>query len=99
MLFNLSDSMACLLMDSVAILQAMTKLEVYFSGERGRAAALAKATGASAAFLRAIARGERPCPVKLAVKIETCTHELVKRQDLFEKDWQEYWPELIASNV
>lgn len=49
----------------------------------------------SVAFLRAIAAGERPCPHKLAVKIDTFTGGEVSRRDLFPSDWQENWPELV----
>lgn len=73
----------------------MSKLKAYFSAERGRATAMARGCDASVAFLRAIAAGERPCPHKLAVKIETFTQGEVSRRDLFPDDWHENWPELV----
>lgn len=76
----------------------MSKLQDYFSAERGRAAALAKRTKAAPAFLRAIAAGERPCPPKLAVRIEFDTANAVTRKDLLPKDWREIWPELAAND-
>ncbi len=72
----------------------MTKLLSYFRGERGRASKLACATGHSAAFLRQIAVGERPCPPKLAVKIEAETRGVVSRIDLCPSDWSDIWPEM-----
>lgn len=76
----------------------MSKLKAYFSAERGRATAMARGCDASVAFLRAIAAGERPCPHKLAVKIETFTQGEVSRRDLFPDDWHENWPELVGSD-
>lgn len=73
----------------------MSKLKAYFSAERGRATAMARGCDASVAFLRAIAAGERPCPHKLAVKIEIFTQGEVSRRDLFPDDWHENWPELV----
>ena len=74
----------------------MNALADYFDQERGRLAALAKATGASRSFLRAISVGERPCPPKLAVRIEIESARAVTRQQLFPQDFGEYWPELVA---
>lgn len=58
---------------------------------------MARGCDASVAFLRAIATGKRPCPTKLAVKIETFTKGEVTRRDLFPDDWHEVWPELANS--
>ncbi len=55
---------------------------------------MARGCDASVAFLRAIATGKRPCPTKLAVKIESFTKREVTRRDLFPDDWHEVWPEL-----
>lgn len=73
----------------------MSKLKAYFNAERGRATAMARGCDASVAFLRAIADGKRPCPHKLAVKIESFTKGEVSRRDLFPDDWHENWPELV----
>lgn len=75
----------------------MDKLIEYFKAERGRAAELARKTGQSPAFLRAIAAGDRPCPPKLAVQIELHTGKAVTRKDLFPQDWADLWPELAAA--
>lgn len=75
----------------------MSTLKAYFDAERGRAPAMAKGVNAAVAFLRAIANGERPCPPKLAVKIDTFTNGEVSRRDLFPEDWHELWPELVNS--
>lgn len=72
----------------------MTELANYFAVARGNAAKLARETGASAAFLGQIARGERPCPPKLAVRIERATSGAVSRKAFFPDDWHEWWPEL-----
>jgi DNA-binding transcriptional regulator YdaS (Cro superfamily) len=65
----------------------------YFSEERGNAARLARGIGVSAGFLTQVADGSRPCPPRVAVKIERFLVGRVKRQDLVE-DWGEIWPEL-----
>lgn len=70
------------------------KLSDYFAERRGNAARLAKDTGAAKAFLRAIASGERPCPPRLAVRIEQSLGGRVSRRDLFPDDYAEMWPEL-----
>jgi len=88
--------MASHLLDSFAILRPMNKLHEYFQGERGRAAELARSTGQAASFLREIALGSRPCPAKLAVRIELHTGKQVTRKDLLPNDWPEIWPELVA---
>lgn len=75
----------------------MRKLKAYFDAERGRATAMARGINVSVAFLRAIATGDRPCPHKLAVKIDTFTGGEVSRRDLFPDDWHEIWPELLRA--
>lgn len=75
----------------------MRKLKAYFDAERGRATAMARGINVSVAFLRAIATGDRPCPHKLAVKIDTFTGGEVSRRDLFPDDWHEIWPELLSA--
>lgn len=77
----------------------MQKLASHFEAARGNAASLARATGASPVFLRAIAKGTRPCPPKLAVKIEQVLGPSITRRDFFPEDWLEIWPELRLGEV
>ena len=72
----------------------MMKLEQYLRAQRGRAAIVAMQARVAQAFLWAIAKGARPCPVKLAVRIERITLGEVSRRDLFPDDWWEYWPDM-----
>ncbi len=72
----------------------MLTLSLYLSQERGNAAKLARAVEISHSFLVQIAQGERPCPPKVAVRIERETLGVVGRAMLLPDDWQEIWPEL-----
>jgi DNA-binding transcriptional regulator YdaS (Cro superfamily) len=72
-------------------------LHDYFTQERGRQAALAKAISAHAPDLSKWATGERPIPVAYGADIERATNGLVTRKDLFPEDWARFWPELDTS--
>lgn len=75
----------------------MKALADFFAAQRGNASRLAAGTGASVVFLRAIARGDRPCPPRLAVRIEKFTNGSLSRQQLFPDDYWELWPELASA--
>lgn len=66
----------------------------YLAGQRGRAAALARALKVKPTQIGKWARGERPVPPKRAVQIEHFTAGLVPRRVL-RSDWAEHWPELV----
>ena len=70
------------------------RLADYLAQERGRQAALCKATGAHAPDLSRWASGDRPVPLEWCVKVEQATAGAVTRQDLRPDDWQRIWPEL-----
>lgn len=74
----------------------MNALQAYFAEGRGNAIRLARAIGVSGGFLTQVAAGRRPCPPKVAVRIETELQGKVTRQDLL-PDWREVWPELAGA--
>ena len=68
-------------------------LKTYLSQERGRAAALARATGAFPGDISRWANGTRPIPFEFGAPIEAATGGLVTRQTMFPKSWQRNWPD------
>ena len=72
-------------------------LSQYFSQERGRQAALAKAIGAHAPDVSRWADGKRPIPMEYGAAIEAATGGLVTRREMFPNDWHRLWPELATA--
>lgn len=96
MLKNGSFSMAIAIGFSDAKLGGMSTLKTYLDQERGNSGRLARQIGVSSSFLTQVATGQRPCPPKVAVRIETALDGRIKRQDLL-PDWRDIWPELATA--
>jgi DNA-binding transcriptional regulator YdaS (Cro superfamily) len=70
------------------------KLSEYFKQVRGRQTQLAKEIKAKAPDLSKWASGKKPIPLHHGSPIESATHGLVTREDMFPDSWQIHWPEL-----
>jgi DNA-binding transcriptional regulator YdaS (Cro superfamily) len=70
-------------------------LQTYIKIKRGNAAKLARDIGVFAPDISMYASGVKPIPHKYGALIEWHTQGQVTRQELFPKDWQMVWPELI----
>lgn len=70
-------------------------LKKYIEQERGRATNLAADLDVSISYLSQMASGKAPISPEKAVLIEQKTNGQVTRKDIYTKDWQKIWPELV----
>lgn len=75
-------------------MQAMQKLKLWLSEERGRQLALSRHLGIATPSVVSWVKGIKPIPVVHAAAIEQFTNGAVTRQDMFPDAWQRIWPEL-----